>query len=179
MKKTTLMLCTALMGVTLTGCMGLFGVHKVPDNIQPVTNFDVNKYLGTWYEIARLDHSFESGLSQVTATYSQREDDGIRVVNKGYNAQKDQWQTAEGKAYFVDSPDKAHLKVSFFGPFYGGYIVFHLEDYQYALVTGPDKSYFWFLSRTPQVPAEIQQRLISKAKQLGFAVDELIMVDHS
>ena len=112
----------------LTGCVG------VPENVKPVEDFKLEKYLGKWYEIARLDHSFERGLTQVTATYSLRSDGGVKVINRGYAAADDSWKQAEGKAYFVKSPDVAYLKVSFFGPFYGAYVVFALDQagYQYA-----------------------------------------------
>ena len=125
----------------------------MPENVEPVDEFEVDRYLGRWYEIARLDHSFEKGLSQVTATYSPRKDGGIKVINRGYSAEKQQWKEAEGKAYFVGSNDEAYLKVSFFGPFYGSYVVFELDkkDYQYAFSSGPDNDYLWLLARTPNV----------------------------
>lgn len=158
----------------LVACTGM------PENIKPVDNFDANRYLGQWYEIARLDHSFERGLSHISATYSLREDGGINVLNKGYSAEEKAWQSAEGKAYFVDKKDQGYLKVSFFGPFYGSYVVFELDkqDYQYSLVSGPDKSYFWLLARTPVIDKDLQAELIAKAKALGFATEQLIFVDH-
>lgn len=158
----------------LTGCVGL------PENIKPVDQFNSNKYLGKWYEIARLDHSFERGLTNVNATYSMRDDGGIWVINRGYDAQKQQWKEAEGRAYFVNSPDQGYLKVSFFGPFYGAYVVVELdhEKYQYSLVSGPDKSYLWILSRTPQMDKETERRLVEKAAALGFDTGKLIFVEH-
>lgn len=147
----------------------------IPDGVIPVTNFQLNKYLGTWHEIARLDHSFESGLNNVTATYSMRGDGGVRVINRGFNAEENRWNEAEGKAYFVEEPGTGYLKVSFFGPFYGSYIVFGLDDnYQYSMVSGPDKSYLWLLSRAPTVPDSVKQRFLNKAKSLGFDTDSLI-----
>ncbi len=101
-----------LLMLVLSGCTSL------PDDITPVNNFELPKYLGTWYEVARLDHSFERGMSAVTATYSMRADGGVKVLNRGYIDQEQQWDDAEGKAYFVESSDVGHLKVSFFGPFY-------------------------------------------------------------
>ncbi|MEZ0317337.1 MAG: lipocalin family protein [Methylophilaceae bacterium] len=158
----------------------------VPDDVQVVKSVDANQYLGTWYEIARLDHSFESGLDKVTATYSLREDGGIKVINKGFDTKKNEWKQAEGKAYFVDPPnaDKTNtgkLKVSFFGPFYGAYNIIELDKpyYNYVMVCGPNKSYFWILSRTPQLAYPIKQDLIAKAKELGFATDKLIYVNQS
>lgn len=140
----------------------------------------MNRYLGKWYEIARLDHSFERGLSKVTADYSLREDGGLRVINRGYSVADAIWKEAEGKAYFVGSQDQGHLKVSFFGPFYGTYAVFELDkdNYQYAFVSGPDTSYLWLLSRTPIVSQALLDRFINKAEALGFDTENLIVVDH-
>ena len=161
-----------LLAFLLAGCTGK------PDNITPVNNFDASRYLGKWYEIARLDHSFERGLSNVTADYSMREDGGIKVLNRGFNAEKGEWKDAEGKAYFVDKPDIGYLKVSFYGPFYGSYIVFDLApDYSTSLVSGPDKSYLWLLSRTPQLDPATQKRLVDKAQALGFDTSKLIYVN--
>ena len=158
----------------LAGCVG------APEHIQPVGEFELNRYLGTWYEIARLDHSFERGLEQVTANYSLRDDGGVKVINKGFNATKSKWKQAEGKAYFVGDPDVGQLKVSFFGPFYGGYNIIELDktNYQYSLVCGPDLSYLWILARAPQLDKAIVDRLVAKAKSLGFATDQLIYVRH-
>ena len=152
----------------------------VPKNITPVTGFDAEAYLGTWYEIARLDHRFERGLQNVTANYAMRDDGGIRVLNRGYNTKHSEWETAEGKAYFVGNDKTGHLKVSFFGPFYGSYVVFDLaEDYSRSYVSGPNKDYLWFLSRTPDVPKAEKDRFKTTASALGYDTDSLIWVDHS
>ncbi len=157
----------------MSACTGL------PDSVKPVKEFEVKRYLGKWYEIARLDHSFESGLSHVNANYSMRDDGGIRVINRGYSTKEKRWQQVEGKAYFVDTPDKAHLKVSFFGPFYGSYAIFELdhESYQYAFVSGYNQSYLWLLARTPVVEQKVVDRFIQLSTVLGFNTDKLIMVD--
>jgi apolipoprotein D and lipocalin family protein len=150
----------------------------VPEGIDPVESFEVERYLGKWYEIARLDHGFERGLSQVTAEYSLRDDGGIRVINRGYSAADDKWEQAEGKAYFVEDKNTAHLKVSFFGPFYGSYIVFELDpQYQYAFISGPSRDYLWLLARQPQVSDKLKSEFIAAAQAKGFAVDELIFVE--
>ena len=164
-----------IMLLFLVGCVG------IPDGVTPVNNFSLERYLGQWYEIARLDHSFERGLSQVSAQYSMRQDGGVRVLNRGYSTADEAWEEAEGKAYFVQEPDLGYLKVSFFGPFYGSYIIFELdhEGYQYSLVSGPDKSYLWLLSRTPSISAELQVSLLEKARDLGFDTSQLIFVEHS
>lgn len=158
----------------LAGCTG------IPEGLKAVEGFEVNRYLGTWYEIARLDHRFERGLEKISATYTLREDGGVDVLNKGWDVKAGEWQQAQGKAYFVEQPDKGRLKVSFFGPFYGGYNIIELDkqNYAYSMVTGPDRSYFWILSRTPQLPEAELQALLKRAKALGFATDQLIFVKH-
>ncbi|PCC99420.1 lipocalin family protein [Halopseudomonas pelagia] len=159
---------------------GLAGCVKLPDNVEPVTGFEPSRYLGTWYEIARLDHSFEEGLSRVTAEYSLREDGGIKVLNKGYSEEKGEWEEAEGKAYFVEDEQTGYLKVSFFGPFYGAYGIFGLdqENYQYSWVSGPNTDYLWLLAREPQIPEEDKQAFVERAAELGFDTEALIWVEH-
>jgi apolipoprotein D and lipocalin family protein len=149
-----------------------------PVKVEPVGGFELDRYLGTWYEIARLDHSFERDLENVTATYSMREDGGVRVLNRGFSTKSGQWEEAEGKAFFVGESDVAWLKVSFFGPFYGSYIVFELDtdSYQHAFISGPDTSYLWLLSRTPVVNDEVLQRFKERAEELDFDLAELIEV---
>jgi apolipoprotein D and lipocalin family protein len=165
----TLFILAALL---LAGCTGK------PVNVEPVKQFEAAKYLGKWYEIARLDHSFERGLSKVTADYSMRDDGGIKVVNRGFKADGNEWKESVGKAYFVGAPDVGFLKVSFFGPFYGSYIVFDLDQpgYQYAMISGPDTSYLWILSRTPTMDEATKKRLVAKAQALGFDTAKLIYV---
>ena len=151
-----------------------------PDGVVAVKGFEIDRYLGTWYEIARLDHSFERGLDNITAQYALRDDDGVKVINRGYSKEDGGWQQAEGKAYFVGDADEGHLKVSFFGPFYGSYIVFELDkaDYQYAFVSGPDTSYLWLLARQPKIDDKIKNLFIERAAALGFDTSKLIYVEH-
>jgi len=162
----------AVLGIGLSGCLG------IPEGVKPVQDFEIERYLGTWYEIARLDHSFERGLSNVTAEYSLRDDGGVRVINRGFKTSANKWDEAEGKAYFVDDKTLGKLKVSFFGPFYGAYNVIALDEqaYQWSLVVGPDTGYLWILSRTPVLEQAIIDQLISKAKSHGFDTDKLIFV---
>lgn len=162
--------------------LGVMGCStSVPEGVKPVDGFTLNQYLGKWYEVARLNHSFEEGLSHVTATYSLREDGGVKVINRGYSEENDEWEEAEGKAYFVSDEQTGHLKVSFFGPFYASYVVAELDkkDYQYALITGPDTDYLWVLSRTPTLPNDILNALVNKASALGFDTQQLIYVDQT
>lgn len=156
------------------------GCVSVPENITPVEHFNIERYLGKWYEIARLDHSFERGLTSVSAEYSLRSDGGIKVINRGFSAKDNKWKQIEGKGYFVNRQDRGFLKVSFFGPFYGSYIVVELDkkNYSYALVCGPDKSYLWILARTPQLDTGVKNHLVDKADALGFDTTKLIYVSH-
>lgn len=152
---------------------------SIPDGVKPVDNFQVERYLGKWYEIARLDHRFERGLSQVSAEYTLNDDGSIAVVNRGYSAEDDEWSEADGKALFVGENDVGYLKVSFFGPFYGAYIVFGLdqENYQHAFVSGPNRSYLWLLARTKTVSQDVIDRFLVASGELGFDTQSLIFVD--
>lgn len=173
MQKLLLSLSLALV-LLMTGCE-----EKKPQKVTPVENFKLNEYLGTWYEIARLEHRFEKGMEAISATYSMREDGGVKVLNKGYKTKEKEWNKAEGKAYFVQGPDKGFLKVSFFGPFYGSYIVMDTDYKTYTMISGPDLSYFWILSRTPTLDEKIVNRLLVQAKEAGFDIDKLIYPDQS
>lgn len=161
-----------LVFVLLTSCL------SVPEGIAPVNNFELDRYLGRWYEIARLNHSFEKDLEAVTAEYSVREDGGIRVINSGRNIYSGEIQQAEGRAYFVNDPAIGHLKVSFFGPFFGSYVIFELdqEDYQYAFIAGNTTDYLWLLSRSPRVSLKLLEQFKERATELGFDLQELILV---
>lgn len=158
----------------LYGCLGM------PEGVSPVDEFSLDRYLGTWYEIARLDHSFERGLERVTAEYSLRDDGGVQVINRGFSLKDGKWKEAVGKAYFAGDPNEGFLKVSFFGPFYGSYVLFELDrkDYQYAFVSGNNTSYLWFLARTPTVDQDIMDRFVSRSGELGFDTNKLIFVKH-
>ena len=160
--------------LSITGCTG------IPDGIQAVRDFQADRYLGVWYEIARLDHSFERGLTNVSATYTSRKDGGIDVLNRGYDPEKEKWKEARGKAFFVGDPAEGRLKVSFFGPFYGAYNIIALdrEHYRYALVCGPNRSYLWVLAREKRLEQETLDRLVALAGQFGFPTESLIYVSH-
>ncbi|HNW42910.1 MAG TPA: lipocalin family protein [Elusimicrobiales bacterium] len=168
MKKYILALCAAL----LPGCA------TVPKDLRPVDGFDLGRYLGVWHEVARLDHTFERGLTKVTAEYSLRADGGVKVLNKGFDQRKNKWKEVEGRAYFTGEKTTGSLRVSFFRPFYGGYNIIELdkEGYQYALVAGPSKSYLWILARSPELPPATLEMLLAKARGLGFATDKLIFL---
>jgi apolipoprotein D and lipocalin family protein len=155
------------------------GCASMPKKAEVVNNFDADRYLGKWYEIARFDFRFEKNLNNTTAEYSENENGTIKVVNKGFNYVKNEWSSAEGKAKFVKDPKTAQLKVSFFGPFYSGYNVIALDgDYEYALVAGESLKYLWILSRTPTIPENIKQKYIQTAKEIGYETENLIWVEH-
>ncbi|MFK8068839.1 MAG: lipocalin family protein [Gammaproteobacteria bacterium] len=157
----------------VSGCLGM------PKLVEPVSDFELNRYLGKWYEIARLDHSFERGLNQVSAEYSLKSDGGVQVLNRGFSSANNEWKDAVGKAYFVNTISEGYLKVSFFGPFYGSYVIFELdkENYQYAFVSGPNLDYLWLLSKTPTVELEVIKKFISMSEARGFDTSKLIYVD--
>jgi len=160
--------------LALGGCAS----HQV--NAVPVNDFEADRYLGTWYEVARLDHVFERGLDNVSANYTRREDGKIGVLNRGYDSNKGEFKEAEGKAKFAKDENTGHLKVSFFGPFYGDYIVFGLDkkNYSHAFISGGKDNYLWLLSRTPRVSAAVRQDFLAKSRALGYSTDDLIWVKH-
>ena len=149
--------------------------------VEPVKPFDINRYAGTWYEIYRLDHRFERGLTNVTATYRLIPGGRVEVINRGLNRSDCHWKSAKGTAAFRGNSDVADLRVTFFWPFSGAYRVFALDqsDYRWAAVAGPNRNYLWILSRSPTLPESIRKQLIDKASKLGFPTNNLIRVDHS
>lgn len=141
-----------------------------PAGVQPVA-FDADRYGGRWYEVARIDHRFEKGLVRTSAYYSRNADGTLTVVNRGFDPKRNVWKESVGKARFTGSPTEAALKVSFFGPFYGGYNVVALDpQYRWAMVVGSSLDYFWILSRTPTLPDDVKEQLMAQARAIG--VDE-------
>ncbi|MEZ7526582.1 lipocalin family protein [Cloacibacterium normanense] len=164
----------AVVATIFTSCVG------IPDGVTAVQNFNKDKYLGKWYEIARFDFRFERNLDNTTAQYSINPDGSIKVLNQGYNYVKKEWDSAEGKAKFVGSESEARLKVSFFGPFYGGYNVVDIdENYKNALIYGNSTEYMWILSRNKTIDEATKKRFVEKAKKDGFDVSKLIWVNHN
>ena len=159
----------------LAGCAN-FGP---PPGVSVVAPFDLQRYQGRWYELARLDHAFERGMTDVSALYSPQPDGSVRVVNRGFDSTKGQWREAVGKALFTGSPTTGSLKVSFFGPFYGGYHVAALSpDYRWALVVGPTLGYCWVLARDTQLLASEREAIVAHARHLGVDTAALIWVPH-
>lgn len=150
---------------------------RIPQGIQPVDGFDLDRYAGKWYELARIEHSFEKGLQRTQAEYNRHPNGSIQVINRGYDPKRGEWKVSHGKALPLIAPDVAALKVSFFGPFYGGYNVVALDDnYQWAMVIGSNLDYFWILSRQPSLPEGVEERLLHQAQQLGVDTQKVLWV---
>lgn len=163
--------------LSLAGCNSEIGI---PKGASPVSPFETEKYLGKWYEIARMDFRFERNLNNTTAFYSLKENGLIRVENRGYNYVTEKWKKAIGKAKMLGEPNIASLKVSFFGPFYGGYHVIALDsEYKYALVAGESTDYLWILARETTIPELVKQEYLETAAALGFRINELVWVEHN
>lgn len=168
-----------ILPITLLSLFFLNSCSGIPKGAKAVSPFELDKYLGVWHEIARLDMRFEKDLNNVTATYTLNENGTVKVNNQGYNFVTKEWKQAIGKAKFAGKTNEARLKVSFFGPFYAAYNVIALdENYQYALVVSSNLKYLWILSREKTMPEDVKADYVAQAKKLGFAIDELIWVEH-
>ena len=158
-------------------CTLLFTVQAKELAPEPVTGFDVKRYVGTWYEIARLDHWFEKNHERVAITYTLMQDGGLRVKNE--SVVEGEAKESQGWMHFQGEKSLGSLKVSFFRPFYNPYIIFKLDpDYRYAFVAGEGSDYLWFLSRTKTVSKSLKQDFIRDAKDYGFKIEDLIWVKH-
>ncbi|WP_247232962.1 lipocalin family protein [Telluribacter sp. SYSU D00476] len=177
MNKRKLLVGGALLGVVALAMLN--SCRTIPKGVTAVQPFDVNRYLGKWYEVARFDYRFERNLNNVTAQYSLNPDGTIKVENRGYNFKEQEWKGTTGKAKFVEDESTGKLKVSFFGPFYSGYNVVEIDpEYRYALVAGKDLDYLWLLSRETTMPEAIKQRYLEKARSIGYDTSKLIWVEH-
>ena len=177
MLRRAVLLASLGAAAVLAGCASM----QPPQGIAAVSPFDLARYEGRWYELARLDHSFERGMMDVSATYQRQSDGSVRVVNRGFDVAKNQWRQAVGKALFTGDANTASLKVSFFGPFYGGYHVVALDQqgYRWAMVVGPDRDYLWILARDRQLAPDVRQQLLRQARESGFDVASLIWVEQT
>lgn len=166
--------------IVVIGIIILFNsCASIPQKAKPVENFEVNRYLGTWYEVARFDFRFEKDLDNTSANYTLDKKGNVIVLNSGYNFVKNKWSKADGLAKFRGDKNIAALKVSFFGPFYSGYNVIALdESYQYALIAGKNLDYLWILSRTKELPDEIKTEYLKIAEEIGYDTSRLIWIKH-
>lgn len=155
----------------LVGCSQKLSVDNTA-----VATLVLSRYMGKWYEVARLDHRFERGMQQCTATYLPQANGTIKVVNQGLK--NGEWKISEGKAKLTDK--QGLLRVSFFGPFYSDYRILMLApDYSYALVGGDNDNYLWILSRTPQLPKQARDQLLAEANRRGYNTSALIWVNQN
>ena len=168
-------LLTIVCGVFL-----LTGFAKSTDHLAPVENFEVDRYLGQWYEIGRYTMRFERNLEAVTANYTKKDNGSVGVINRGFHILKNKWSEADGKAKFKGDTDQGYLRVSFFGPFYADYKIIALDpDYQWSIVTSGSYKYLWILSRSPLMDEELKNDLINKVKNFGFDPQQIHWVDQS
>lgn len=169
-RKQSLLLVSAVAAGT-----ALYNALKpIRSDVIVIDDFDIHKYLGTWYEIARMDFFWEKNLINVQANYSTNADGKILVTNSGYDLKKRRAKTSEGKAKFIRTPNEGALAVSFFGPFYSAYNIVHLDqNYQHALVFGKNTDYMWILSRTKELDDDIKKDYLAYARQCGFEVEKL------
>ncbi|MBV2144228.1 lipocalin family protein [Falsochrobactrum sp. TDYN1] len=162
------------MALSAAGLLAGYAIYravapKIPAGVVPVSNFDAERYLGKWFEVGRLDNRFERGLIKTTAEYTLNDDGSIHVVNSGFDALRGRHKQVSGTAVFVRGPNDGALKVSFFGPFYGGYNIIALdEDYRWAIIVGSSTDYFWVLSRDPELPINLRARATEMAEQVGI-----------
>ena len=166
----------------LTGTIGIFALSScatIPKGATAVKPFNKDRYLGKWYEIARLDFRYERNLNNTSANYTLNNDGTIKVVNRGYNYKKDKWKQAVGKAKMAGEHDEGRLKVSFFGPFYSAYNVIALDStYSYALVAGKNLDYLWILARETSIPEKIKKKYLIIATEVGYDISSLIWPEH-
>lgn len=153
--------------------------YTIPPKATAVQPFDLEKYLGKWYEIARIDFLFERNLSHTSAHYSLNDDGTVKVVNRGFNYKSGKNVESVGKAKFVGDPTEAKLKVSFFGPFYSGYNVIAIDDnYNNALVCGKNLDYLWILSRRKSISEKKKSEFLAIAEEIGYDTSRLVWVNH-
>ncbi len=174
MKPRTLALLAA-------GAFALYQISQrtgVPAGVHPVEPFDLRRYLGRWYEIARIDHAHEAGLSDTSADYSLRPDGRVQMLNRGFDQRRSRWREMRAVAAPVGERDIGHLQVSLVWPLRASHIVFALDDdYQHALVCGPTREHLWLLARTPRIRAITRGALLERARAAGFDIDRLLWVD--
>lgn len=149
------------------------------EELSTVSEVDLEKYAGTWYEISKLPNTFEKGLECVSATYSIKENGKINVLNQGYKTKNGTWKDISGTASVPDPAYPGRLKVTFFWPFSGDYYIIALaDDYSYALVGDPSRKYLWILSKNKEMDEDVYSSLVAIAKEKGFNIDQLEKMNH-
>jgi len=178
MKKRYVLAASGLaIGATALALAGF--AQSRPKGVDVVTDFELNRYLGNWYEVARFDFRFEKNLKNTRAHYALNDNGTVSVTNSGYDYIKKKRRVANGKAKLTGKPNEGQLKVSFFGPFFSPYNVIAIRgDYEYALVMGKSTDYIWILSRTTVLPEDVKQEFLEIARQSGYDLDRLVWVTH-
>lgn len=178
MKRKAIVKTSLIAGGVIGAFLLLDSCSSIPKNAKAVEDFELEKYLGTWYEVARFDYRFERNIDNSVAQYSLQDDETVKVVNSGFDQKKDEWTSVEGSAKFRDTPSIAALKVTFFWPFYSGYNVVAIEDdYKYALVAGKNLNYLWILSREKTIPENVKESFLEQARAIGYDTSKLIWVN--
>ena len=173
-KKSLLLLTAVAAGTTLYNLL-----KPIRSNVPVVQEFDLDRYLGDWFEIARMDFFWEKNLKNVSANYSLNEDGSVGVLNQGFDTVKQKNKSRQAKASFVRKKDEGALKVSFFGPFYSGYNVVKIdENYKYALVFGENLDYMWILSRVRSIPDSVKEIYLNYAEECGYNIENLVWTVH-
>lgn len=148
--------------------------RDIPKGAKAVTPFDINRYLGMWYEIARLPSRIEKNLNQLTEEYSLNPDGTLKVITRAWHTKHCEWVLADGKIKFAGAKDVGMLKVSYFGPIYFAYNILDIDDdYKYAMVSTSNRDYLWLLSRETDIPTKIKKRFLTKALAIGFDIAAL------
>ena len=177
--KTIRWLRTGVLAMATCMLVSSCGV-SIPKGATAVKPFDAQRYLGTWYEMARMDFRFEKNLDNVTAQYTRGSGSRIEVRNRGRDTTTGKQKQSVGKARLLSDTAEGRLKVSFFGPFYSGYNVIAIDpEYQYALIAGDNLKYLWILSRRPLLPATVRQDYLSRAQRIGYDTSKLIWTRHT
>ena len=164
-----------LLAAVMSGCATTASKLDLPP-LQTVPKVDLQRYLGTWYELAAFPQRFQKGCTGTNATYSLRDDGKLDVLNRCHLETLDgKEKVANGRARVVDTQSNAKLEVSFFGPFWGEYWIIQLDpEYRYAVVGHPSRDYLWILSRTPTVDDAVYESIITKLKADGYPLDRLV-----
>ncbi len=159
---------------------GIFHRAALPEGATPVSDFELDKYLGVWYELGRMNYYWEKeNLINVSAEYGLNDDGTVSVKNRGYDEEKEKWQEFIGKAKFRGDNTMAAFDVSFFGPIWAGYNVLSVDDdYSYALVAGRNTDYMWILSRDLDIPAGVKLKYVAMLNEIGYDTEAINWVEH-
>ncbi len=168
----------ALLGLSALALYRAAQRTGIPRGVQPLRPFDLQRLLGRWYEVARIEHGVERSLSNTSVDYTLRPDGRVQVLKRGYHPVSGRWREARGVAEPLTGADTAHLQLSFMWPMHSSHIVFALdEDHRTALICGPSHDHLWLLARSPQLRPTVRAGLLEQARAAGFDTGRLQWVD--